>query len=619
MEEKNKPLDDDKNNHQKENRQKAPKHKERKLRRKLGYFLLEEAEKADGFSQKFRRFMFHFDRVCCFIGMCILHDLDILNKTEKKLSVKIKRQFGKFYGYMVTKLRLFCARNGIDLTERKESVTGALKGLKDSYAVGFRRFFLHLSYIFINSTAKLFKTVFGSVNYIAPIMAAVALFVIVSVTLNMTFALKVIYNGEAIGYIADESVFDSAEKEVLKRIVFEDYIMPKEIVPQFSITAINGNRLSSEDDITNEIIKASGNELTQASGLYVNGEFIGALANREDLEDILDEVKEPFKSQDPNEEVEFVKDVQCRDGIYPTSSVVSESYLSHLVKEEQSQQRVYTTVAGDSPILIAQKNGVPYSQLKALNPDIEKALFIGQDIIVEKAVPMLEVKVVKTLTEEEPINFKIEQEPDPSQYQGYVKVVQPGEKGVQEVVSKVTYIDGVESEREIISTKVITEPVNEKIVVGGKRPLQEIPSTSPGGASGTSGNAHATSGNFIWPAPGGVVTCLFGNAGYPGHTGLDIGRLPAGSPVIAAASGTVVKVRYDKWGYGYHVIIDHGGNVQTLYGHNSQLFVKVGDWVEQGQTIAAMGRTGNASGVHVHFEIRINGKYMNPANYVGVR
>ena len=137
---------------------------------------------------------------------------------------------------------------------------------------------------------------------------------------------------------------------------------------------------------------------------------------------------------------------------------------------------------------------------------------------------------------------------------------------------------------------------------------------------GTSqGTEHTTSSNLIWPAPGGVVTCLFGNAGYPGHTGLDIGRIPAGSPVVAAASGTVVKVRYDKWGYGYHVIIDHGGNVQTLYAHNSQLFVKVGDWVEQGQTIAAMGRTGNASGVHVHFEVRVNGKYMNPANYVGVR
>lgn len=617
MEDKNKSLDENDNaSENKSDDKKDKKQRVPKLRKKLGYFLLEKSEKAEGISQIFKRFMFQFDRVCCFIGMCILRDLESLNNTVNGIYLRISRQIRRFDRYAAVKLRLFCARNGIDLTEKKEAVKAVWNDLKASYDVGFRRFFLHLSYIFIRFTARVFKNVFGSINYIAPILAGFALFVIVSVTLDMTFALKVTYNGAAIGYIADESVFDNAEKEVLKRIVFEDYIRPKEIVPEFSITPVKNNRLSTEDDITNEIIKASGNELTEASGLYVNGEFVGALNSRDDLENILDEIKKPFRSGDPDEEIEFVKDVQCRDGIYPTSSVVSEGYLSGLVKEEQSQQRVYTTVAGDSPILIAQKNGVPYSQLKALNPDIEKALFIGQEIVVEKAVPMLEVKVVKTVKEEEPINFKIEQEPDPSQYQGYVKVVQPGEKGVQEVVSKVTYIDGVESEREVISTKVITEPVNEKIVVGGKRPLQEIPSTSFGGSQGT---AHSTSSNFIWPAPGGVVTCLFGNAGYPGHTGLDIGRIPAGSPVVAAASGTVVKVRYDKWGYGYHVIIDHGGNVQTLYGHNSQLFVKVGDWVEQGQTIAAMGRTGNASGVHVHFEVRVNGKYMNPANYVGIR
>jgi murein DD-endopeptidase MepM/ murein hydrolase activator NlpD len=66
-------------------------------------------------------------------------------------------------------------------------------------------------------------------------------------------------------------------------------------------------------------------------------------------------------------------------------------------------------------------------------------------------------------------------------------------------------------------------------------------------------------------------------------------------------------------------MIDHGGNVQTLYAHNSQIYVKVGDWVEQGQLIAAMGRTGRATGVHLHFEIRINGRYMNPAKYIGYK
>lgn len=90
-----------------------------------------------------------------------------------------------------------------------------------------------------------------------------------------------------------------------------------------------------------------------------------------------------------------------------------------------------------------------------------------------------------------------------------------------------------------------------------------------------------------------------------------------GTPVYAAASGTVTKAVYNTTGYGYHIIISHGGGVETLYGHNSKLYVKAGDWVEQGQLIAAVGRTGRASGNHVHFEIRVNGRYMNPANYIG--
>ena len=69
----------------------------------------------------------------------------------------------------------------------------------------------------------------------------------------------------------------------------------------------------------------------------------------------------------------------------------------------------------------------------------------------------------------------------------------------------------------------------------------------------------------------------------------------------------------------YCFIINHGGGVSTLYGHNSKLHVKVGEMVKQGQLIASMGSTGRSSGPHCHFEIRINGKYMNPANYIGTR
>ncbi|MEG2204122.1 MAG: M23 family metallopeptidase, partial [Oscillospiraceae bacterium] len=449
----------------------------------------------------------------------------------------------------------------------------------------------------------------GSINYIAPIMAAVVFATVVNVTLHMNFALQVKYNGETVGYISDESVFDRAEKEVLKRIVFEDYIRPEDTVPEFSVSVVKKDQIIDEYELTNQLIQASGNELAEATGLYIDGEFKGAVKSREAIAAVLDEMKAPFRTEgDEGETVEFVKEVSLVDGLYPLTSIADLRNLEADLNKQESQRRIYTAVKGDAPIIIAAKNDIPYSQLKALNPDIEKKLMIGQEVLVEKAVPTLEVKVIRTETYNEDISFKIEQIQDSNKMQGYTQVTQKGQKGIEQVVAKVTYVDGVETVRQEINRSTVKEAVNEKIVVGGKRPLDKIPAA-----------ARAASGNFIWPTDGGYLTCAFGSAGYWGHTGMDIGGQGSGAAIRAAAAGTVIKVVYNNYGYGYHVMVDHGGGVQTLYAHNSKIYVKVGDWVEQGELIAGMGRTGNATGIHVHFEIRVNGKYMNPANYIGTR
>ena len=91
---------------------------------------------------------------------------------------------------------------------------------------------------------------------------------------------------------------------------------------------------------------------------------------------------------------------------------------------------------------------------------------------------------------------------------------------------------------------------------------------------------------------------------------------PSGSKCVAAGSGTVI---FSGWygGYGNAVIIDHGGGITTLYGHNSSLLVSKGQQVTQGQQIAKIGSTGNSTGPHCHFEVRINGSHTNPAAYLG--
>lgn len=126
-------------------------------------------------------------------------------------------------------------------------------------------------------------------------------------------------------------------------------------------------------------------------------------------------------------------------------------------------------------------------------------------------------------------------------------------------------------------------------------------------------------GHFIWPCRG-PITSPFGMRYHPifhvyrMHTGIDIG-VPSGTPIHAAATGTVITAQYLK-GYGNTVIIDHGGGVSTVYGHASKLLVSAGEHVNQGQTIALAGMTGYATGPHCHFEVRLRGKVQNPIGFL---
>ena len=98
------------------------------------------------------------------------------------------------------------------------------------------------------------------------------------------------------------------------------------------------------------------------------------------------------------------------------------------------------------------------------------------------------------------------------------------------------------------------------------------------------------------------------------HTGLDIAATK-GTPIKVVAAGTVISASYDG-SYGNLVKVDHGNGVETWYAHTSKMYVKVGEQVEAGDVIAAVGSTGNSTGPHLHLEIRVNGEHVNPQNYL---
>ena len=128
-------------------------------------------------------------------------------------------------------------------------------------------------------------------------------------------------------------------------------------------------------------------------------------------------------------------------------------------------------------------------------------------------------------------------------------------------------------------------------------------------------------GALVWPVPGRTsLTSLYGmrvhpiTGAYKLHTGIDISA-PLGTYFVAAANGVVSKATYNI-AYGNMVIIDHGGGVQTLYAHGSEILVQVGQEVEAGTPVLKVGSTGYSTGPHAHFEIRINGQPVNPMDYL---
>lgn len=189
--------------------------------------------------------------------------------------------------------------------------------------------------------------------------------------------------------------------------------------------------------------------------------------------------------------------------------------------------------------------------------------------------------------------------------------------------------------REEAARKAAQEAAAKKAAqeAAAKKAQQQTTSKSNTTSSSSSTNKSNTStktssttysgGRMSWPLPG--YDAPNGDYGFgyrkspitgrgETHRGIDI-PAPRGTTVYAAAGGTVITASYLN-SYGNAVIIDHGGGLSTVYAHNSKLLVSVGDTVSKGQAISQVGSTGDATGNHLHFEVRVNGQYTNPLPYV---
>lgn len=156
---------------------------------------------------------------------------------------------------------------------------------------------------------------------------------------------------------------------------------------------------------------------------------------------------------------------------------------------------------------------------------------------------------------------------------------------------------------ELPQTKYLDEPV-----------VKTLSSRASTGASNSSDISESSEISFCWPLLG-TITSRFGQRSSGSHHGVDIAA-DSGTEFTAAASGLVSFAGWHSDIYGNTIIIDHNDMTQSLYGHASQLLVSEGDTVMAGQTIGKVGETGNATGPHLHFEIRINDEAVDPQEYL---
>ncbi len=297
----------------------------------------------------------------------------------------------------------------------------------------------------------------------------------------------------------------------------------------------------------------------------------------------------------------FSEEIEIVEAYLPVSQMKPVEEAMHELIEEQEQQVIYEVVSGDTLSEIAIKVNIPIDDIIAMNSDSleneNSVLQIGQELIITVPEPELsvvreEVGYYEEIYDEDIVYIDVD-----DWYTYQTEVIQQPSAGFRKIIAEDTFINKELVNREIIKEEVVMEAVA-KVVKRGTI----VPPT------------------YIKPLAGGRMSSGFGPRKAPAagastyHKAQDWAT-PVGTRINASCGGVVTKAGWGS-GYGYVVYIDHPDGRQTRYAHLSKILVKVGDTVKQGERIALSGNTGITSGPHLHFEMLINGKQVNPMKYL---
>ncbi len=453
---------------------------------------------------------------------------------------------------------------------------------------------------FFRGIRRYFPLVGRMVTYILPVLALGVFWYTVKTVLAYNYVLAVSVDGNLVGYVESETVFDRARDAVAERVETAGSEHDEWSVSPSYTLAISDFTMD-QNTMADAILRTASDQIIEASAMYVNGELEAITTEGERLRADLDGLLEPYRDhENPDQRVEFVQNVELVDGVFFTDSITEYGEIDSML-HGQVQGEVYDTVQqGDSPSGMAARNDLTLAQFYEMNGGedaVNSRMFPGQQFLIRQSVDFLNVKTIVRRTYQQEIPFETHTTESGDYAWGSTRTVQEGVNGLDEVTSDFITIGGQTTEQEI-SRVTLSAPVTREIVKGTKLPTGAIVATA--------------TGSWMWPVPQYRYVSRWMSS-Y--HKGADI-CAPYGSAILASDNGVVVTAGYH-YSYGNYVVINHGNGWTTLYAHASALHVSVGQYVQQGQIIASVGSTGNSSGNHCHFEMYSNGARVSAYNFFG--
>ncbi len=446
--------------------------------------------------------------------------------------------------------------------------------------------------------------------WVLPLVLALVLTAGAGVMSHKTLCLEISADGETLGYVTDENAYIEAKNSARQKLSFAGKQAELPAV-SYSLAITDKSRVTDNESLCDVLVEKSGTAASDACGVFIDGELFAVIGSEEEGRSVLDKILSSYESEEKFV-VSFAEEIEFRQGLYTADSVITKNEFEKALLQGEKTVASYIVLENDTMLSIASAHSMTIEQLYELNSlDEESSLQAGQLLNVYETAASLTIKEVKAeITAQEVDYEKIEIKTN-ALYSGTSRVLLEGKKGYDQVTSLVTYIGGEKTSVTEAGRLTVSKPVAERIQVGTK-PLDEAYSNSMGGI-------------FLWPIIGAYgINSDYGWRWGKLHAGIDLGMgnepgTSLGKTIIAVAQGTVI-VAGTHSSYGYYVIIDHGGGLQTLYAHclANSLMVVPGQIVAAGEPIARVGSTGYSTGPHLHFEVRVNGNRVNPRPYLGI-